>query len=315
MEQIFVFKLFFLFMICFQLNKTKYIYSGIKTINKFLYTTRFKYYKEQNDINTCSLSNGPNCYFTENKYIEKYNYIKTDNNINDEWIYFYNESHKYEYDEILQFFNNYTYNYIEKNKEKIDNEQNSKGEVLKYTITFDNYDKYTIEKDTYFDEKISKIFFNKEIIIDIKGKLKLSYDKDESEDYLVVIDKDYPSKTFGIIESEFISISFQGKVFVCNFCYIKAHDKKSRLKNIYFYGYAGNNVVYTYSYSDKQERREKWLKVIFTTLTPINKLLISGPYDIDNLSFTFPNKEFDFTDLYDIFPNKNIEKLINDEDI
>lgn len=311
----YIVKIVVFFLICFQLNKSIYIFSGIKTLNKFLYTTRFQNFKRQNDKNSCSFSDGPNCYFSENKYIQNYNVIKDNNNINDEWINFYNKSHKYEYSQILQYFNNYTKKYIEKNSNKIDKEQNSQGEVLKYLMTFDNYDEYTIKKDTYFDEKKSKIFFNKEIFIDIKGKLKLSYDKDESEIYLNVIDKDYPSKTFGIIESDYISISFRGKVFVCNFFYIKAHNEKSKTKNIYFYGYVGNKIVYTYSYTDNKERKEKWLKVFFPVATPINRLLISGPYDIDNISFTFPNKKYDDSNLYLMYNHKNIQTLVKDEDI
>ena len=41
--------------------------------------------------------------------------------------------------------------------------------------------------------------------------LKLTYDKDESEYYLTVIDKDYPTTTFGTIESKYISITFDFK--------------------------------------------------------------------------------------------------------
>ena len=312
MEKKLVFNRYLLFMMCFFLNDAIYINSGIKTLNKFLYTTRYKNYKNQNDIGICSLNNGPNCYFTENKYIDNYIYIKKDDNINNEWAYFYNKSRKYEYNQIQQFFNNYTQNYIEKNKEKIDKQQNSQGEVLKYLLTFDNYDEYTMKKDIYYEQKTNKIFFNKEIVIDIKGKLKLSYDKDFSEDYLTIIDKDYPSNTYGIIESEYISISFLGKVFVCNFFYIKAHHKKSKIS---FYGYAGNRVVYTYSYTDDQVREEKWLRVNFPVETPINRLLIFGPYDIDNLSFTFPDIKYDDSNLYYMYSHKNIKNLVKDEDI
>ena len=68
---------------------------------------------------------------------------------------------------------------------------------------------------------------NKKRRADVSLEESLSYDKDQSEYYLNVIDKDYPSNTFGIIESNFISISFGGKVFVCDFFYIKAHIENS----------------------------------------------------------------------------------------
>ena len=311
-----IIKKFFLLIFFFELNQTIYILPGIKTLNKFLYSSRYKEYNNQNKLYTCSLKDGPNCFFTENKYIENFNKMNKDDIINKEWVNFYNKTKKYEYHKIVDYLNNHTNNYIVKNIKKVDKEQNSEGEVFKYLMTFDNFDEYTIKKDTYFDEKLNKnIFYNKEINIDIKGKLKLSYDKDQSEYYLNVIDKDYPSNTFGIIESNFISISFGGKVFVCDFFYIKAHNKKNKSDLIYFYGYIGNKIVYTYSYNDNKERKEKWLKVHFPMATPINYLVISGPYDIDNISFTFPNKKYADSNVYNMYNYKNIKILINDEDI
>ena len=54
---------------------------------------------------------------------------------------------------------------------------------------------------------------------------------------------------------------------------------------------------------------------LFPRITPINKLLISGPYDIDNISFTFPNKKYDDSNLYNFYNYKYKEILIKDEDI
>ena len=287
-----IMKLFLFFIIFSHLNNSIYIYSGIKTLNKFLYYSRYKEYNSQNKKNICSLNNGPNCYFIEGKYINTYDITKKNDKINNEWIYFYNRTQNYEYNQILQYFENYTKNYIQKYSEKIDKEQNSQGEVFKYLMTFDTFDEYTIKKDTYFDQQLLiNSFYDKDFILEIKGKLKLTYDKDESEYYLTVIDNEYPSKTYGIIESNFITISFKGKPFICNFFYIKSHNKKNKSEQIYFYGYIGNKIVYSYSYNDNKERKEKWLKVFFPTSTLINTLIISGPYDIDNFSFTYPNKK------------------------
>ena len=49
----------------------------------------------------------------------------------------------------------------------------------------------------------------------------------------------YPSKTYGIIESKSITISFKGKTFICNFFYIKSHNKNNKSEQIYLYGYIG----------------------------------------------------------------------------
>ena len=306
-------KIFFILIIFFKLYRAIYINSGIKILNNFLYSSRFKEYNRQNKINSCALNDGPNCYFSENKYIQNYNKIEQNDIINEDWVNFYNNTNKYQYQQIFRFLDNHTNKYIKNNAKKIDKEQNSQGEVYKYLMTFDNYDEYTIKKDTYYDEKSNKeIFFNKEFIIDIKGKLKLTYDKDESEYYLTVIDKDYPTTTFGTIESKYISITFGGKPFVCDFFYIKAHDKNNKNEQIYFYGYIGSQLIFNYSYNDNKERKEKWLKVYFPMPTPINKLIISGPYDIDNISFTFPNKKYEYSNMYNY---KNEELLIKDEEI
>ena len=144
--------------------------------------------------------------------------------------------------------------------------------------------------------------------------MRLSYDKDESEAYSKEINPDYPSKTYWIIESEFISISSQGKLFICDFLYIKAHDEKKK-ENIYFFGYRGSQVIFAQSNADNKKRNEKWIKVHIQNSISINTLIISGSYDIDNLSFTFPNKIYDNSNLYRSNKNKNVAKLIKDEDI
>ena len=298
--------------------KSSYISSGLKTLNKFLYSSRFNTYKNQTKKEICSLSEGINCYYTEKKYLKNYDKLPKNSNINDEWVYFLNRTRNYKNEDIVDYFNNYTSNYIKKNKDKVDKNQNSKGEVFQYLLTFDDYDEYTMKKDIYYDsksDKSRKIFFNKEININIEGKLRLSYDKDLSDYYLKSVIEDYPSKTFGYIESEYITISFQGKVFVCNFAYIKAHEEKSKSKEVFFYGYVGNRLSFTYSYKDNKKRDEKWLKVLFPSVIPINSLIISGPYDIDNISFLFPNKKYEDSNVYSMYNYKNIKILIEDEDI
>ena len=68
---------------------------------------------------------------------------------------------------------------------------------------------------------------------------------------------DYPSKTYGIIDSKFISISFQGKLFICKFLYIRPHDEKSKKEIIYFTGYVGKQAMFIQSYIDIKKRKEK----------------------------------------------------------
>jgi len=307
---------FLLLLIFFNINNASHILLGLKSLNNFFYLTRYKKYHNQNKTNSCSLIDGSNCYFIEMKYLHSYNNINNHKNlILEDWNKSFEISKKYGLNNTYLFYRNKTEEYLLKNSNAIDLEQNSQGEILKYLLTFDSFNENTKLKDIYFEDKDKKIFYNEEIIIDIKGKLRLSYDKDESEEYLRELNADYPSKTFGIIESKFITISFQGKLFLCDFLYIRPHDDKSKKDFIYFFGYIGNKAVFTQSFIDNKKRNEKWLKVHFRNSIPINKLMISGPYDIDNLSFTFLNKQYDDSNLFRIYKNNNAAKLIKDEDI
>ena len=183
-------------------------------------------------------------------------------------------------------------------------------------MTFDDFDVDTIKHDIYLEEKMGKIIYNEQIIADIKGKLLLKYDKDISENHLKVIYKDYPSTTYGVIQSDYITISFKGKLFSINFLYIKAHDEFSKYLPINFFGYLEDNLVYSYTYIDNKKRNEKWLKVGFPDNIVVDKLMISGGYDIDNISFNFPNTiNVDTNKIYSMYNYKNIKILVSNEDI
>ena len=308
----------FLLLLC-KVNHSIYLTSGIKSLNKFLYYSRITQYYNQNKIKACSFSDGPNCYFTEYDYAKHYTQTNNENKkeiINNEWVKFYSKIPKNNYKNIMQNLVNYTTNYINLYSKEIDKEQNPQNEILQVLITFDAFDIDTKKKDIYLQEKLGKIFFNEEIIADIKGNLKLSYDRDITEKELNLKYKDYPSTTYGIIESEFVSISFRGRLFICNYLYIKAHDEKSKSEQILFYGYLGDQLIYSYTYTDNQKRKEKWLKVTFPAIISADKLVISGPYDIDNIAFTFPNSiNIDQNEIYSKYNYKNIKILVSNDDI
>ena len=248
----------------FKINFCIYLSSGIITLNKFLYSSRISTYDEQNEIGTCSLSDGPNCFFSEKKYIN--HYLKTNNEdknsiINDEWVYFYSKIQNKNYETILNNLSKYTTNYIDSYSEKIDSDQNPQTDYLGILMTFDD----DTTKKNMFLKKLTNIFYNEKLIADFEGRLRLYDDeglpgKDEKN---TKYGDNYPSKLYGIIESEFITISFRGKFFICNYVYIRAHDEQSKLEEIKFYGFLGENIKFEYSYTDNKERKEKWLKVFF----------------------------------------------------
>ena len=311
-----------IFFLLYFINNIKSIYlsSGIKSFNKFLYYSRISKYSEQNIDKICSISDGPNCFFTEKEYIKHYIFTKNENNINDKinnaWVKLYSKIPKNEYKEILEKLEFNTSNYINTYSNQIDEEQNPKNEIINLLMTFDTFDVDTLKGDIYLEEKMGKIIYNENVIADIKGKLLLKYDNDKSENDLKNKIQDYPTNTYGVIESDFITISFRNKLFSVNFFYIKGHDEYSKYEPINFYGYLNDQLVYSYTYTDNKKRKEKWLKVGFPDKILVDKLLVSGTYDIDNISFHFPNSvNVDANEIYNMYNYKNIKTLVKNEDI
>ena len=297
-----------------------YLRSGIKVFNKFLYHSRMSKYVEQNKDKICSLSDGPNCFFTEKIYTKHYILTKNENNknsrINNDWVKLYSLIPKNEYQIYLQKSELNTSKYINSYSNLTDEEQNPKNEIVNLLMTFDTFDVDTIKGDIYLEEKMGKIIYNEKIIADIQGKLLLKYDKDKSEEKFKYLYQDYPSTTYGVIESEFITISFRGKLFSVNFFYIKGHDEYSKYEPINFYGYLGEQLVYSYTYTDNKKRNEKWIKVAFPDNIIVDKIIVSGKYDIDNISFNFPSIiNVDTNEIYNMYNYKNIKILIKNEDI
>ena len=357
--------LYIILFFSFGINKGICIYlpSGINSLNKFLYLSRISKYNNQTKTATCSLSDGPNCYFTENRYTK--NYIQTNNEnknntINNEWVKFYSKIPENNYKNILHNLSKYSLKYINSTLQKSDKEQNPKNQELNILMTFDDS---TTKKDMYL-ERLTNIFYNEKLIADFQGKLKLSKDDNPPEKPKDLKSANYPSKLYGAIESDYVSISFRGKFFVCNYCFIKAHyddntpEKPKDLKSsnypsklygtiesdyvsisfrgkffvcnycfikahnddnteeIQFYGYLGEKLVFGYSYTDDKKGKEKWILVTFPEKITIDKFVISGPYDIDNISFTFQYKIN--ADPYEVYYNYNHLKkadLIENNDI
>ena len=78
----------------------------------------------------------------------------------------------------------------------------------------------------------------------------------------------------------------------------------------------GLKLIFSYSYTDNQKREEKWVKAAFPEAIPVDKLLISGYYDIDNIFFTFPNPyNVDQNEVYKLYNYKSLKILVSNEDI
>ena len=99
--------------------------------------------------------------------------------------------------------------------------------------------------------------------------------------------------------------------FDVNYFYIKGHDEFSKYEPLNFFGYLDDKLIYGYTYTDNKKRNEKWLKVTFPELIVIDNLVVSGMYDIDNISFTFPNQiNVDQNEVYSMYNYGTKSKII-----
>ena len=302
-----------LFLLFLLNNKYKclYITSGLDTLNNFLYLSRISKYYNQSQKEICSLKDGSNCYFTENKYIKNILKEKVDTINSQEWIKLYSKIKDNNYKNILYQLYEQRSNYIEFYSNERDKKQNPPNDKLYIVMTFDDD---TTKPDMYLHE-LRATFYNENLIANFEGKLRLS-DKNNDNSKNKEKVPDYPSKLYGIIESDLVSISFNGKLFLFNSVYIRAQNEKSKSEKIHFFGYVEDKIVYGYSFTENNEKGRNWLKVTSHTVIPADKLVISGPFEIDNIQFTFYYEtNVDFDDIYHMNYYKNKKNIISDEEI
>ena len=289
--------------------KSQYLSSGLNALNNFLYLSRISKYYNQSKEKICSLNDGSDCFFTENKYIQTILSTKSDALATQDWVQYLSKINNFNYKDILYHLSQQTSNYIDLYSEAIDKVQNPPEDKLFIIMTFDD----DTTKPNMYLHQLKATFYNEMIIANFKGKLRLS-DKYQDENKEKI--PNYPDKLYGIIESDSVSISFKGKLFLFTSAYIRAQNEKSKSEKISFYGFVGEQIVYGYSYSDSSRKERNWLKVLSHTNIPADKLVISGPYEIDNLEFIFYYEtNVDFNDIYDMKKNKMTKRLINDDDI
>ena len=293
--------------------KCLYITSGLNTIHNFLYLSRISKYYNQSKKEICSLKDGSDCYFTEKNYIKNILKEKLDSINEKEWFQLYSKIQDNNYKVILYQLSQQTSDYIESYSNEEDTEQNPPNEKLNIVMTFDD----ETTKSGMYLHQLKATFYNEQLIANIEGKLRLS-DKKQDNSENKEKEVDYPSKLYGIIESDLVSISFNGKLFLFNSVYIRAKNENSKSEKLNFFGYFGEQIVYGYSFTDndKNKKSGNWLKVTSNTFIPADKLVLSGPFEIDNIQFTFyyePNVNFD--DIYQMNSYKNKKNLINDDEI
>ena len=172
-------------------NECLYVPSGMNSLNNFIYLTRlYKFYK-QSIAKSCSLTDASNCYFTENNYIKNIPLSNIDSIINNDWIKIYSQI-----------------------SNSNDTEQHPDSDKLSIIMTFDDE---TTKPEMYLDQ-LTGIFYNEKLVANFEGKLRLSNKYQEKPKTNKI--SNFPSKLYGIIESEFVTISFQPFLSKENYFYL-----------------------------------------------------------------------------------------------
>ena len=315
----------FICLLCIKISILTFIPSGINQLNNLLYLQKMSYFDYQIGMNQCSLVEGPYCYYTEPFYIKSLNTEKQifkKEYIEKDWITLYNDINIYTYEEI---FNNLE-NKIKKYYDYMANEKEQNEIPLQeyqISISFEQYDSLTIKEDFYLTKMTSMQFMEKMILI-IEGKIRLKYDKTKVVPNNI---KDYPSKTYAIIESSLATISLNGKKFRLISFYVRPKNMYegnnykvtiigSMTKNINIEGYNNNRMIFSANYQFSYSDIKQWNKIYINTDIFFDKIKLPGNIEIDNILLSVEgNFVYDIQSLFFNDPKKKTVDLIDDSDI
>ena len=315
----------FIFLLHTKLSILTFIPSGINQLNNLLYLQKISYFDYQIDMNQCSLVEGPYCYYTEPLYIKslnKENKIFKKEYIEKDWISIYNDINIYSYEEIFNNLENkikkyYNYMVNEKSQNEIPIQE------YQIYISFEQYDSLTIKEDIYLSKMTSMQFMEK-IILVMEGKIRLKYDKTKVVSSNM---KDFPSKTYAIIESSLVTLSLNGKKFRLISFYVRpkniydGNNYKvtiigSMSKNINIEGYVNNKMKYSANYQISYTDIKQWNKIYINTDLFFDKIKFPGNIEIDNILLSVEgNFVYDIQSLFFNDPKKKTVDLVDDSDI
>ena len=309
---------------------------GIKKFKNFIYLEKLLDYTSQTYSQQCSFTKGPSCYFTENMrsiiYEQENNIEEEIDEVNNNNIKINNEQNKNNIDttildldkdwmeffinskkigllnsitELTEYITQYK-NYILSNS---DESTTLQPLTLKLGLTFESYDDMTIKGDIYAYPSKPVHFITETIYIEIIGKLRMHY----GEDLGLIDQTKYPTKTFGIIESNNLVIKLGGKQFICESFFLRLRDMS--IKNIKVEGYLGNIKAFSMTREINPLIDKEWIKIDLPN-TKIDRILLPGGIDIDNFKFKIETyQHYDISAHFHKRYEKYQEELINDNDI
>ena len=297
-----------------------YLSVGINQLNNFIYLERLKDLTLQSYSEECSLSKGPNCYFAENQRSEIYEkndnnkqiYSDNSNTIIDnekEWMNLFIKSKEKGFLNSFYDLNDYITQYKNYILSNSDTSQIPQPLTLRLSLTFESYDDITIKQDIYAYPSKPIQFLTETIYIEIVGKLRLHY----GEDLKIKDQIKYPTKTYGIIESNNLIIKLGGKKFICESFFLRIRDQKISTININ--GYSGNIKAFSMTREINPITEKNWIKIDLPA-SKIDRLVLPGGIDVDNFKFMIDTiQHYDIAVHFHTNYVRNVEELIKDSDI
>ena len=302
------------------LNDSTYLSVGINQLNNFIYLERLKDLTLQSYSEECSLSKGPNCYFAENQRSEIYEkndnnkqiYSDSSNTIIDnekEWMNLFIKSKEKGFLNSFYDLNDYITQYKNYILSNSDTSQIPQPLTLRLSLTFESYDDITIKQDIYAYPSKPIQFLTETIYIEIVGKLRLHY----GEDLKIKDQIKYPTKTYGIIESNNLIIKLGGKKFICESFFLRIRDQKISTININ--GFSGNIKAFSMTREINPITEKNWIKIDLPA-SKIDRLVLPGGIDVDNFKFMIDTiQHYDIAVHFHTNYVRNVEELIKDSDI
>ena len=297
-----------------------YLSVGINQLNNFIYLERLKDLTLQSYTEECSLSKGPNCYFAENQRSEIYEkndnnkqiYSDSSNTIIDnekEWMNLFIKSKEKGFLNSFYDLNDYITQYKNYILSNSDTSQIPQPLTLRLSLTFESYDDITIKQDIYAYPSKPIQFLTETIYIEIVGKLRLHY----GEDLKIKDQIKYPTKTYGIIESNNLIIKLGGKKFICESFFLRIRDQKISTININ--GFSGNIKAFSMTREINPITEKNWIKIDLPA-SKIDRLVLPGGIDVDNFKFMIDTiQHYDIAVHFHTNYVRNVEELIKDSDI
>ena len=228
-------KILSLFYILSLINST-IITEGYHFFDNFYYRDMYKSFLKQRKSNKCSIDEGPNCFFIQNKN-ESQIEIELKNIFPENSIHI---SEKPE--EIYVKLKNSTKSISEKDTSTIEDEvfEFDSPYVMTLLLSFESYDEKTSLGDIYAPETIDTPFDLGRVTLTIIGKLRLSQKDCEKYHSKIISKEERPQRTYAYVESKEVIIKFNVKSTISSM-YIKKNKYNQNNKTFYLYGYKNGN--------------------------------------------------------------------------